>query len=133
MIFVFGRPVVVFPYNQPSKELKMNRSRLLLAICSIALLGGCVTSKQWSEDDSRREAGLVKLAYEYKNIDIIRLEKGQGDQLAAQLCREWDFTGAEAVGETTKKCIKENQSGGCVGWKVSAIYKCTGTGVPISK
>ena len=108
----------------------MGRVRLLLSICCISLLAGCVTSKQWSEVGSKREAGLVKLAYEYTATEITRLEAGQADQLATQRCREWGFTGSEAFGTTSKKCIENSQSGGCGKWQVYAIFQCIGKYIP---
>jgi len=98
---------------------------VLLNVCIAATLTGCATPKQWSAISGSRADGVVKLAFNYGAFEKPELQDGQGTQLAAQRCRAWGYTGAEAFGGVMQQCIATNQYG-CIAWRVSADFQCTG-------
>lgn len=97
----------------------------LFSALIMTVTAGCATQKQWSAVGGSRSDGVVKLAFDYGMFENPQLEPGQGVKLAAQRCRAWGYTGSEAFGGAMQQCIARNQHG-CVAWRVSADYQCTG-------
>lgn len=103
----------------------------LYAIVGISalLLVGCATTKDWSATGGSRADGTVRLSYEFGPFEKPELNEQQAVTLAAQRCKTWGYTGAEAFGGATSVCnLPSGGFGGCSRWLVTKEYQCTGTG-----
>ena len=94
----------------------------------LALLSGCVTTKDWSATGGSRSDGVVRLSYEVGEFQKAQLNEQQAINLATQRCKTWGYTGAEAFGGVTRQCNVPGGFGGCTQWMVTKEFQCTGTG-----
>ena len=100
--------------------------RFLIAATLVSLsLGGCAVSKDWQATDGSRSDGVVRLSFEYKQMQAAQANDQQGLNLAESRCNSWGYPGSEAVGRTKQTC---NQAGelGCATWLVTKEYQCLG-------
>lgn len=103
-------------------------TRLLIVGISLAVISGCAVMKQWSATGGSRSDGVVRLSYETGEMEVPQLSEQQAIRLAAQRCRAWGYSGAEAFGGVTRQCNAGGGFSGCARWTVTKEYQCTGTG-----
>jgi|HubBroStandDraft_6_1064221.scaffolds.fasta_scaffold836545_2 hypothetical protein len=98
---------------------------LIAATLASLALGGCAVSKDWQATGGSRSDGVVRLSYEYKQMQAAQTNDQQGLNLAVSRCGSWGYTGSEAFGRTKQTC---NQPGGlgCASWLVTKEYQCLG-------
>ncbi|MDE1965512.1 MAG: hypothetical protein KGI42_16605 [Xanthomonadaceae bacterium] len=102
--------------------------RKILIVAAVITLSGCATTKQWAATGGSRSDGVVRLSYEYGSLETPRLDENQAVRLASERCETWGYSGADAFGGATRKCIQGGGFGGCAEWQVTKEYQCTGTG-----
>lgn len=100
----------------------------LMAVLAASLLSACAVTKNYAATGGSRSDGVIRLSYEYAELEAPRVNERQGVTLAAQRCAVWGYKGAEAFGGQTKQCIQPGGFGGCTRWLVTKEYQCTGTG-----
>lgn len=103
------------------------KKSILVGLC-FALLSGCAVTKNWEATGGSRADGVVRLSYEFGEMQKANLSEQQAIGLAAQRCRTWGYTGAEAFGGVTRRCAQPGGLGGCATWQVTKEYQCTGNG-----
>lgn len=103
-------------------------TRILAALVLAALLSGCAVTRNWNATGGSRADGVVRLSYEAHEMETVQVNESQGVRLAAQRCRTWGYSGAEAFGGVTRQCTKFGGFSGCSQWTVTKDYQCTGTG-----
>lgn len=97
-------------------------------LVSALLLTGCAAQKDWSATGGSRSDGVVRLSYEYGEMEKPQVREEQALAIAAQRCRTWGYTGSEAFGGVTRQCNQRGGFNGCASWIVTKEYQCTGTG-----
>jgi hypothetical protein len=102
--------------------------KMLAALALGALLSGCAVTKEWSATGGSRADGVVRLSYEAHEMEAVQLNEAQAVSLAAQRCKTWGYSGAEAFGGVTRQCNKFGGFSGCAQWMVTKEFQCTGTG-----
>jgi hypothetical protein len=105
-------------------------TRTLSLIASMVMLlnlAGCATSKQWSVSGGDREAGLVRISYEYPEFKEPALSDKQAAEIAANRCDLWGFDDAEPIAGQIRQCSNMDD-GNCDLWRVTREYQCSGTG-----
>ncbi|MBS0172631.1 MAG: hypothetical protein JSR64_01190 [Nitrospira sp.] len=102
--------------------------KVLASLALAALLSGCAVTKDWSATGGSRADGVVRLSYEASEMETVQLNESQAVRLAAQRCRTWGYSGAEAFGGVTRQCNKFGGFSGCAQWMVTKEFQCTGTG-----
>ncbi|WP_083903024.1 YecR family lipoprotein [Azoarcus sp. KH32C] len=105
--------------------------RMLLALALGALLSGCAVTRDWSASGGSRSDGVVRLAYDARELETVRVDEAQAVRLATQRCKSWGYTGAEAFGRATRQCTQFGGFSGCAQWTVTKEYQCTGTGTGV--
>lgn len=90
------------------------------------LVSGCAVTKTWTATGGSRSDGVVRLSFEHTGFEQPQLDEQQGLSLAAQRCKTWGYTGAEAFGGVTRQC-NQRSGFGCDQWLVTKEYQCTGT------
>jgi hypothetical protein len=106
----------------------MTRSlRALALIASSVLLlnlAGCATSKHWTLSGGDREAGVVRVSYEYPEFKQPELSDAQAMTIANARCNGWGYHEAEPIAGQIRRC--SNMDGGnCNLWTVTREYQCT--------
>jgi hypothetical protein len=96
--------------------------RLLPVLAVLAALSGCTTYKLWTESDSSREEGVVRLSYEYRRYESPQVDERAGVQLARERCRDWGRKDAQRKGED-RQCT-DGTEGDCSKWRVTREYRC---------
>lgn len=101
---------------------------MLIALTLGAMLSGCAVTKDWSATGGSRADGVVRLSYEIGEMENAQLNESQAVRLAAQRCKTWGYSGAEAFGGITRQCNMRGGFSGCAKWMVTKEFQCTGTG-----
>lgn len=102
------------------------RSILLFVALGLAS-AGCAVKVDWAASGGSRADGTIELSYEAGDFQQAVLDESQAHGIAAQRCKAWGYTGTEAFGAVTRKCIA--MSGlGCARWLYTKKYQCLGTG-----
>ncbi len=97
---------------------------LITATVLAIALAGCSTSKHWIVSGGDRQAGLVRISYEYPEFKEPTLSERQAAELAANRCDLWGFDEAEPIAGQVRQC--SNMDGtNCDLWRVTREYQCT--------
>lgn len=104
----------------------------LFAIASLASLAACATSKHWSVSGGDREAGLVRISYEYPEFKEPTLSDLEAAELAASRCDSWGYDDAEPIAGQIRQC-SSMEGGDCDLWRVTREYQCTKDVAYVSK
>ena len=102
-------------------------NKMCLAGLVLLALNGCATQKEWQAEGGSRSDGTVRLAFEHGAFEKPVYEHQQGIALAAQKCAAWGYSGAEAFGTTESICVQPDPTIGCMRFRVTAEFQCTGT------
>ena len=102
------------------------KTLLLLVQASFILsLTACATPQKWSPSGGNREAGLVRVSYEYPEFQQPEVSDAQAQQLALSRCNDWGFSSAEAKAGQIRQCANMDD-GNCDLWSVTREFQCTG-------
>jgi len=102
-----------------------------LGMGAIALsLTGCVVNKELVPTGGSRSDGTVVLSYTYGLFEQPKIDAVQGQQSAAQRCRAWGYSEAEAFGGSTQQCLSHDMYGSCTMVQVNVQYQCIGADKP---
>lgn len=95
-----------------------------LAFIALALqLGGCATGKDWAVSGGDREAGLVRVSYEYPEFQEPEVSEAEAARLAQSRCEGWGFDDAEPLAGALRQCA--NMAGtNCDYWRVTREFQC---------
>lgn len=102
--------------------------KMLVALTLVAMLSGCAVTKNWSATGGSRADGVVRLSYEVGEMENAQVNESQAVRLAAQRCKTWGYSGAEAFGGVTRQCNMRGGFSGCTQWTITKEFQCTGTG-----
>ncbi len=103
----------------------MNRI-VIPVILLTALIFGCATTKNWSATGGSRSDGVIRLSYEYGELEAPVLNEQQGTDIAIKRCNAWGYSAAEAFGGTTRVCNQFGGiGGGCARFLVTKEFQCT--------
>jgi hypothetical protein len=109
----------------------MNRSiqrpihRLILLPTLFALaLSACVSTRQWTTTGGSREAGLVRVSYQYPEFHQPDLSDAQAMVLAENRCEAWGFKRTEPVAGLVRECSNMD-AGNCDLWTVTREFQCS--------
>jgi hypothetical protein len=103
----------------------MHRSiRIITSLAIAAVFTGCATSKQWAVTESDRDEGLVRVSYEFPELQEPQLSEEQAMKLAESRCNGWGYDDAEPIAGQLRQCSSMN-SGNCELWKVTREFQCT--------
>jgi len=97
----------------------------LAFLISVVLFSGCATVKHLTPTGGSRSDGIVRMSYEYGLFEKPVVNWQAGGKLAQRRCSAWNYTGAEAFGGSTRRCVYRG-SDGCVRWMVTMEYQCIG-------
>ena len=92
---------------------------------SVLLLGlvGCALPTQWTLSGGDREAGVVRVAYEYPEFRQPTLSDEQALKIAASRCGGWGYAQAEPIAGQIRQCSNMNGAN-CDLWTVTREYQC---------
>jgi hypothetical protein len=99
-------------------------ARLVCLIAFISTLGGCATGKSWSVTGGERDAGLVRVSYEYPEYREPVVSEQQAEQLAEHRCEGWGYDDAEPIAGQLRRCSNMDD-GNCNLWMVTREFQCT--------
>ncbi|MEJ0087360.1 MAG: YecR family lipoprotein [Pseudomonadota bacterium] len=101
----------------------MPRSILVPAMLGLALTG-CVSTKQWTATGGNKEAGLVRVSYQYSETHQPDLSDLQATALAENRCEAWGFKRADPVAGLVREC-SSREAGNCQLWTVTREFQCS--------
>jgi hypothetical protein len=105
---------------------------LIAAVVLLMNLAGCATNKQWNVSGGDREAGVVRVSYEYPEFKEPAVSDAQAAELAASRCDLWGYDDAQPIAGQIRQC--SNMDGGdCDLWRVTRSYQCTKDAAYVSK
>jgi len=100
--------------------------KLAIAAAVMLTVAGCASAKMWQATGGSRADGVVRLSYQYGLFEQPTLADS-GQAMAAERCKVWGYSGAEAFGGVTEQCNNFGSSG-CTSWLVTKEFQCTGQG-----
>ena len=106
----------------------MNRctQRLILVPTFLVLaLSGCVSTQHWSATGGNKEAGLVRVSYQYPEFHQPDVSDVQAMALAENRCEAWGYQRAEPVPGVVRECSNMD-AGNCDLWTVTREFQCRG-------
>ena len=104
--------------------------RSVLALALIVTLPACVVQKTLIPTGGSRSDGTVELSYDVRLFETPRVDFNQGAAAAAQRCRAWGYSDAEAFGGQKTQCHQYNGYGSCINGTVTVAYQCIGANKP---
>lgn len=105
--------------------MKIKLSFRVIFIGSVILLSSCATVKHLTPIGGSKSDGIVKMSYEYGQLELPKVDIQEGARTAQKRCSAWGYSGAEAFGGGTKSCVAYSSSG-CIRWSVTIEFQCTG-------
>lgn len=102
----------------------MLRTLALSLLCVMAFTA-CATNRQpWSVSGGQKDAGLVRVSYEFEEFNEPEVSEQQAQQLALNRCEGWGFDDAEPIAGQLRRC-SNTTNGDCDLWTVTREYQCT--------
>jgi hypothetical protein len=90
----------------------------------LVLLTGCATGREWNVSGGDRDAGVVRVSYEYPEFEEPALTAQQAAEIAAHRCDQWGYDAARPIAGQLRQC--SNMDGAnCDLWRVTRAYQCT--------
>jgi len=102
----------------------MHRSIITACLLVFAFTTGCATNKQWSVTGGAKDAGLVRVSYEYQEYREPEVSEQQAQRLALNRCEGWGFDDAQPIAGQLRRCSNTTK-GNCDQWTVTREYQCT--------
>ena len=101
------------------------RYKLALVI-TVVIIAGCSTVTRMAPTSGSRSDGIVKLSFEYGELDRIEINEADALRSARQRCAVWGYTDADPFEGFTRQCQRlGGLFGGCSHWFVTKEYQCT--------
>ena len=97
-------------------------SRLIPALLMLALTA-CASTQKWASAGGDREAGVVRLSYEYAEFHQPEMSDAEAAQLALDRCNAWGYRQAEPIAGQVRQCANMDD-GNCNLWSVTREYQC---------
>lgn len=137
---------IVFAIPQPRRELltfsicqrhnlrlksggNMTKIRLVVIAIIAATAAACATAKELVPIGGSRADGTVQLAFDYGGFEKPVVDTAAAQVTATQRCQAWGYRNAEPFGGSQQQCTASNQYG-CVAFRVTVSYQCTGANPP---
>ncbi len=98
--------------------------KLPLVVATSFLLSACSSNMEMKATGGSKSDGTVTLSFDHAAIVNPIIDEKKALQTAKSKCNVWGFRNAKAFGGSTKKCLEEYKTGGCVGYRVSKVYQC---------
>ena len=116
----------------PQIEGKMTKLKLVITIIVAATAAACVTAtpKVLVPFGGSRADGTVELAFEFRASEVPVVDYAAGQVSATQRCQAWGYTNAEAFGGAQRQCMARYEELGCVAFRTTVSYQCTGAKPP---
>lgn len=97
--------------------------RVVVQSLFIFAVAGCASTPKWSSAGGNRQAGLVRLSYQYPEYRQPEISDAQAEQLALNRCHAWGYEQADPLAGQIRQCA--NMDGGnCDLWTVTREYQC---------
>lgn len=106
---------------------EMRGSKLFGFLAASMVLGGCATQKELLVTDASRADGVVTLSYESNEFQSVSYDAQRAQEMAAQRCAAWGYSGAESFGSEKTTCTSRRGFGNCGARRVDVQYQCTGS------
>lgn len=90
------------------------------------VLSGCETRKELEPIGGSKADGTVRLGYQFDRFEKPIVDWTQGQEIAAERCRKWGYSGAEEFSGALTHCDQRNGFGNCLSGTVVKNYQCTG-------
>jgi len=74
-----------------------------------------------------RSDGTVTLALQHGALIKPQVTPGQAQQVAADRCAAWGYSGAQAFGGGMRSCIASDAQMGCTAYQETVNFQCTGS------
>ncbi len=104
------------------------KTLLLLVQASFILgLSACASTQKWSPAGGSREAGVVRVSYEYPEFRQPQVSDDQAQKVALGRCNAWGFRTAEPKAGQTRQCANMDK-GNCDLWTVTREFQCSNGG-----
>lgn len=97
---------------------------VLALITAVACLAGCATNKQWSVSGGEKDAGVVRVSYEFPESREPVVSEQAAQELALHRCEGWGYDEAEPIPGQLRQC-SNMEDGSCNLWTVTREYQCT--------
>jgi len=99
--------------------------RILAGSLLLAGLGACATADKWSPAGGNRDAGVVRLSYEYPEFHQPEMSEAEAEKLALSRCNAWGYEQAEPIEGQIRQCSNMDD-GNCNLWTVTREFQCKG-------
>jgi hypothetical protein len=95
-------------------------------LCITLLLGltGCASTEKWASSGGNREAGVVRLSYEYAEFRQPEMSDAEAEILALSRCKAWGFRDSEPIAGQIRQCANM-EDGNCNLWTVTREFQCS--------
>ena len=95
--------------------------------CSLLFvgLGACATAEKWSAAGGNRDAGVVRLSYDYPEFHQPEMSEAEARKLALSRCNAWGYRHAEPIEGQIRQCSNMDD-GNCNLWTVTREFQCKG-------
>ena len=102
---------------------------LLLFVQASFILGltACASTHKWSPAGGSREAGVVRVSYEYPEFRQPQVSDDQAQKVALGRCNAWGFRTAEPKAGQIRQCANMDK-GNCDLWTVTREFQCSNGG-----
>ena len=97
--------------------------KVLVASLLLLGLGACASTDRWSAAGGNREAGVVRLSYEYPEFHQPQMSDAAAEKLALNRCNAWGYQQAEPIEGQVRQCSNKDD-GNCNLWTVTREFQC---------
>jgi YecR-like lipoprotein len=104
--------------------------RTMIIFATALAMTGCAVQKELVPTGGSRSDGTVELSYEYGMFETPKIDHAQGAYAAAQRCKAWGYSDAQAFGGGKSQCQAFNGYGNCIHTLVTIQYQCIGAAQP---
>ena len=102
----------------------LHTTTLIALVLAAAAFAGCASSRHWTETQSNREMGVVRVSYEFPEFHEPVLSDEQATKLALSRCEGWGYDKAEPIAGQLRQCSNMD-NGDCDLWKVTREFQCS--------
>ncbi|HEV8442408.1 MAG TPA: YecR family lipoprotein [Steroidobacteraceae bacterium] len=99
--------------------------RALIALVLMSTLAACATTghEKWSAAGGNRQAGVVRVSYDYPEFHQPTVSDAQAAALALNRCNTWGYKSAEPIAGQIRECAN-TEDGNCNLWTVTREFQC---------
>jgi hypothetical protein len=96
------------------------------ALASGLLLVGCATNVRMYPVSGSRADGVIVMAVDVGEFQKPVINWEEARSTAANRCVVWGYSSAEAFGSVERRCVSVTNLGGCVTYRYTANFQCSG-------